>query len=77
LLRYYDYFVFGGLKPLAPTTVDRNKKNACNKAKLFEITQHEFRHSFATRMIRKKPINYVSKTMGHSRISTTLDVYTH
>ncbi len=74
----YDYFVFGGSKPLAPTTIDRHKKNACNKANLYEITQHEFRHSYATRMISKrKPINKVSKNMGHSTPSITLDVYTH
>ena len=73
-----DYFIFGGSKPLAPTTIDRYKKNACSKANLYCITQHEFRHSYATRMISKgKPINKVSKSMGHSRISMTLDIYTH
>lgn len=73
-----DYYIFGGKKPLAPTTIDRYKKFACNKAKLFCITQHEFRHSYATRMINKrKSINKVSKSMGHSSISMTLDVYTH
>ena len=73
-----DYFIFGGPKPLAPTTIDRYKKNACNKARIRPITQHEFRHSYATRMINKgKPINIVSKSMGHSSISMTLDVYTH
>ena len=74
----FDYYIFGGSKPLAPTTIDRYKKNACNKANLFLITQHEFRHSYATRMISKrKPINKVSKSMGHSSISMTLDIYTH
>lgn len=74
----YDHFIFGGSKPLAPTTIDRHKKNACDRAKMRPITQHEFRHSYATRMISKgKPINKVSKIMGHSSISITLDVYTH
>lgn len=73
-----DYYIFGGIKPLAPTTIDRYKLNACNKAKMRPITQHEFRHSYATRMIRKrKPISDVSRSMGHSTISMTLDVYTH
>lgn len=72
-----DYFVFGGNKPLAPTTIDRHKKNACINAHLFEITQHEFRHSYATRMVNKKNISFVSKSLGHSRISTTLDIYVH
>ncbi len=73
-----DYFIFGGIKPLAPTTIDRYKLKACHKANMCPITQHEFRHSYATRMItKKKPINLVSKSMGHSNISTTLDIYTH
>ena len=73
-----DYFIFGGIKPLSPTTIDRYKLNACNKANLNPITQHEFRHSYATRMIHKKtPIDKVSKSMGHSTVSMTVDVYLH
>lgn len=74
----YDYFIFGGNKPLAPTTIDRHKKEAYKKAHLKAITQHEFRHSYATRMIHKKtPIDVVSRKLGHSRVSTTMDVYVH
>ena len=73
-----DYFIFGGIKPLAPTTIDRHKKQAYEKARLKNITQHEFRHSYATRMIHKKiPIDVVSRSMGHSKVSTTLDIYLH
>lgn len=73
-----DYFIFGGIKPLSSTTADRYKEKACKKAKLHVITQHEFRHSYASRMVRKKKnIIDVSKSLGHSRISTTLDIYTH
>ena len=73
-----DYFIFGGPKPLAPTTIDRYKEKAYKKANLPSITQHEFRHSYATRKIHKKiPIDIVSRSMGHSKVSTTLDVYLH
>jgi len=73
-----DYFIFGGLKPLAPTTIDRHKEIAYRKANLPSITQHEFRHSYATRKIHKKvPIDLVSRSMGHSKVSTTLDIYLH
>ena len=73
-----DYFIFGGLKPLSTTTIDRHKKKACEKAHLYEITQHEFRHSYTTRMIHnKEDIDYVSHSLGHSRVSTTVDVYLH
>lgn len=72
------FFIFGGKKPITPTTTDRYKKVACVKANLPVITQHGFRHSYATRNIHNKvPIDKVSKTMGHSKVSTTLDVYLH
>lgn len=87
LKRYYykkfgsfsnDYFIFGGNSPLAPTTIDRHKKIAYENAKLPPITQHEFRHSYATRKIHHKvPIDKVSRSMGHAQVSTTLDVYLH
>lgn len=87
LKRYYlkiygvfknDYFIFGGIKPLAPTTIDRYKKKAFTNAKLPNITQHEFRHSYATRKIHKKtPIDIVSHSLGHSKVSTTVDIYLH
>lgn len=74
----FDYFIFGGLKPLAPTSIDRIKKRACDKAHIRPITQHQFRHSYATRMIHKGvPIDYVSKSLGHSTVSMTVDVYLH
>lgn len=74
----YDYYLFGGIKPLAPTTIDRVKKNACEKANLKCITQHQFRHSYATNLIDKGiPINTVSKLLGHSNIEVTARVYVH
>lgn len=87
LKRYYikqygtfdrNYFIFGGQKPLSTTTIDRYKEKACNRAKMEKITQHEFRHSCATRLIHKhKPIDYVSRKLGHSKVSTTVDIYLH
>lgn len=63
-----DYFIFGGLKPLSTTTIDRVKHRACIKKNIREITQHQFRHSYATYLIHKGvPIDYVSKTMGHNK----------
>jgi len=73
-----DYFIFGGQKPLSHTTVDRYKKDAYTRANLPSITQHEFRHSYATRKIHKRiPIDIVSRSMGHSQVSTTLNIYLH
>lgn len=72
------YYVFGGLNPLAPTSIDRIKKKACDKANLRVITQHQFRHSHATFLLNNNvPINEISRRLGHSKISTTLDIYCH
>ena len=74
---YDDYFVFGGQSPLSPTSCNRYKHNACIKTNMFEITNHEFRHSYATRMCKKKDIKEVSQSLGHSSISITYDIYVH
>ncbi|MDD5835863.1 MAG: site-specific integrase [bacterium] len=73
-----DYFIFGGRKPLAPTSIDRRKLKACQKANLRPITQHQFRHSHATFLLGKGiPLNEISRRLGHSQISTTLNIYCH
>ena len=73
-----DDFIFGCKKPLSPTSIDRYKKSACDKAHLRVITQHQFRHSHATMLINNNiPVNEVSKRLGHSKISTTTDIYVH
>lgn len=72
----YDFFIFGGKKPLSPTTIDRYKLLSCNKVNIRSITQHQFRHSYATYLISCGiPINVVSKLLGHSNIETTSRIY--
>ena len=74
----YDYFIFGGVKPLAPTTINRYKIKACKKANLRPITLHQFRHSHATLLLHNGiVINEISRRLGHSTPSITLDIYTH
>lgn len=73
-----DYFIFGGLNPLSPTTINRYKKRACNKANIRPIKLHEFRHSHATLLLHNGMlINEVSRRLGHNKVSTTLNIYTH
>ena len=73
-----DYFIFGGIKPLAPTTVNRYKLKACQKANLRPITLHQFRHSHATLLANNNVlINEVSRRLGHSNVSITLNTYVH
>lgn len=77
-IKNYDYFLFGGLKPLAPTTINRYKEKACNKANLRKIKLHEFRHSHTSLLINNNIlIHEISKRLGHSDISITLNTYTH
>lgn len=73
-----DFFVFGGIKPLSSTTIDRYKLKACQRANLRPITQHQFRHSHASLLCNNNvPISVISARLGHSRISTTTDIYIH
>lgn len=73
-----DYFIFGGVKPLSGTSIDRYKLKACEIANIRPITQHQFRHSYATHLISNGiPINTVSKLLGHSNVDTTARVYIH
>lgn len=77
-LNVSDLFIFGGLKPLSPTTIDRYKLKACKKMNIRSITQHQFRHSHATLLLNSNiPITEISRRLGHSKVSTTLDIYTH
>lgn len=73
-----DLFIFGGSKPFSPTTINRRKQKACEKANIRPITLHQFRHSHATLLLQKgMMINEVSRRLGHSKVSTTLDIYSH
>ena len=73
-----DYFIFGGKKPLSPTTINRYKLQACEKANLRSITLHQFRHSHATLLYGKGfDIHIIQSRLGHSKASTTLNIYTH
>lgn len=73
-----DFYIFGGIKPLAPTTVERKKNLICEKISLKKIKLHEFRHSHATLLLQNNiPIKDVAERLGHSDITLTLNIYTH
>ena len=74
----YDYFIFGGMSPLSSTTINRYKKETCEKANIRPIALHQFRHSHATLLLNLNiDIHVISKRLGHTKTSTTLDIYTH
>ncbi|MBQ2658589.1 MAG: site-specific integrase [Erysipelotrichaceae bacterium] len=73
-----EWFVFGGIRPLSETTVTVRKDEAIAAAGLPRITLHQFRHSCASYLFEKgaKP-TAVQKYLGHSKLSTTMNIYTH
>lgn len=81
-----EWFVFGGINPLPDSNIHKHKKDNCIKVnknlpqceQIPEIRVHDFRHSCASLLISKgASIALVSKYLGHSNISTTLNTYTH
>lgn len=73
-----DWLIFGGIQPLARTTISRKKDEYCKLANVKQIKIHDFRHSHATLLLsRGVPITVISKRLGHTDISMTLNVYSH
>lgn len=73
-----SWFIFGNVKPLAATSITRQKDIAIEKAKVKRITLHEFRHSHASILIASGiDIVAVSRRLGHSDIKMTLNTYAH
>lgn len=73
-----DWFIFGGLNALSQTTIGRRKNIYCKKANVKQIRIHDLRHSHATFLLSKGvPITVISKRLGHTDISMTLNVYSH
>lgn len=71
-------FVFGVFNPLADTTIERKKNQWCKEAGVKKIRIHDFRHSCASLLINNGAnITIVSKYLGHSDISMTLNRYSH
>ena len=73
-----SWFVFGNSNCFPETTIQKNKNKYCKLAKIKQIRVHDFRHSTASLLINKgASIALVSKYLGHSNISITLNTYTH
>jgi integrase len=64
-------------RPLDRTKVTRRFKQACHDAGVPEITFHELRHTFATRMAAQGvPLRKLQEWLGHADIKTT-EIYMH
>jgi integrase len=45
--------------------------------KLPDLSPHDLRHKAATLIRRSVPVEVVSRILGHSKVSVTLDIYRH
>ena len=71
-------FVFGLHKPIPESTIQKRKKQYFEDAGLEEIRLHDFRHSCASFLINNKATPLlVSRWLGHSNVSMTLNTYSH
>lgn len=72
------YVISNGIKPIEPRTYRNYYKKLCKQLDIPELKFHGLRHSFATRCIESKAdYKTVSVLLGHSNISTTLNLYVH
>lgn len=73
-----DWFIFGGPRQLSYTSLERIKNKAIKESGLPFVRMHDFRHSHASYLIEKGVNIYkISKRLGHTSISITLDRYGH
>lgn len=74
-----DFFVLSNdAKPIEPRTYRNYYKKLLKKLDIDELKFHGLRHSFATRCIESNSdYKTVSVLLGHSNISTTLNLYVH
>ena len=71
-------FLFGGVRPLVITNIDRALADGIAASGLPAIRLHDFRHSWASNAIASGAnIVAVSRYLGHSTVRRTLDTYTH
>jgi len=65
-------------KPIHPDKVTKHFKRLVKKMGLEFAKFHHLRHSHASIMLKNgTPIHTISKRLGHSDVSTTLDKYSH
>ena len=64
--------------PLGGSSISKNFKAQLEKAGVKNIRFHDLRHTAASLMLNNGvPVIVVSKILGHSKTSTTLDIYGH
>jgi site-specific recombinase XerD len=63
---------------IRPRNAERSFCRIADKAGISKCNFHTARHSYATRLFELGiPTKIVSELLGHSKVSHTLDIYTH
>ena len=71
-------FINNKCEPIYPDTLSKKFKKIIKDNNLKKITFHELRHTNASLLINSNiDINSVSKRLGHSDTSITMEIYTH
>lgn len=61
-----------------PKNLRRSMDIICRKVSTHKSGIHVFRHSFVTRLFEENvPVKVISSLIGHNKIETTLNIYTH
>lgn len=73
-----DYYVFGGIRWLSFSSIDKALKCYCVKAGLEPISTHKFRHANASLLIRSQKFDdgVISERLGHT-VYTLRQTYAH
>jgi integrase len=78
LCKPIDYVISGSDKPVEPRTYRNHFNKVLDSVGVHRIKFHGTRHTFATRCIENNAdYKTLSEILGHSNISTTLNVYVH
>ncbi|MEM3713496.1 MAG: site-specific integrase, partial [Nitrososphaeria archaeon] len=73
-----NQYIFSGDKSISETTIHRMNTRIAAVSGIKKIKIHEFRHSYATLMVKKgMTANVLQKQLGHSDIKVTYKYYVH
>lgn len=74
-----DLLFDGGTgRPISNNAVNKALALLCEKLEIEKITAHKLRHSRTIQLFEAgADLKYISDSLGHESIKTTLDIYTH
>ena len=75
-----EWFCFGGKRPLAETSITKEKDKAVKLSGLHRIRVHDFRHSYTSMLVNNLGVDnilLVSRLLGHGSVQETLKTYSH